>query len=461
MIKLSLKTILTFSFAIAGMIAIFILIFLTNFYLKKYFREYSILKQEDRNQKIVSLITSQYQKDTLWNISTIQDIGISLLEEGLIIKVTDNTGKIVWDAMKYNSGICEKMIENIKTRMDSKYPSLQGNFLNKEYFLNFDKKAIGNLQIGYYAPFFYTESEFFFIDALNNLIVVITVTTLVISVLIGYFMSRSLSIPIGNVITTTGKISNGLYSIRIEKKTIIKEVQELINSINNLALNLDSQETLRKQLSSNVSHELKTPLTTLQSHIEALIDGVWEPTLERLNSFHEEILRINNLVKDITNLSNYEHEKLKLNKSEIKLNKLINNLLLIYEAQFKSKNIAISFTQHELTASADKDKISQVIINLLANAVKFTPNNGYFNISLSKRKGLIKLIFTNSCEKIPEEDMPFLFERFYRVDKSRTRASGGAGIGLSIVKEIILAHNGNIEAINNDNQISFIITLPF
>jgi len=460
MTKFSLKTILTFSFAIVGMIAIFILLFLTNFYLKKYFREYSILKQEDRNQKIVNLISSQFHKDSLWNSDTIQDIGISLLEEGLIIKVADSTGRTIWDAMEYNSGICERMIENIKTKMDDKYPSLQGNFSHKVYLLNYDKKPIGNLQIGYYAPFFYTESEFFFIDALNNLIIIISITTLAISILIGYFISRTLSIPIGNVITTTGKISKGFYNIRITKKTMIKEVQELINSINNLTINLDSQEKLRKQLASDVSHELRTPLTTLQSHVEALIDGVWKPTIERLKSFHEEILRINNLVKDLTNLSNYEHEKLKLNKSDINLNKLINNLFLIYENQFISKNINFTFNEDEINIAADKNKISQVIINLLTNAVKFTPDNGYFKISISRQKDVIKLIFTNSCEKIPDEDIPFLFERFYRVDKSRTRATGGAGIGLTIVKEIILAHNGNIEVVNKNNEISFIITLP-
>jgi two-component system sensor histidine kinase BaeS len=325
------------------MISIFILIFLVNFYLKKYFNEYSIRKQEEKNQQIVNLIKNQYHKDSSWNEENVKDIGIGLLEEGLIINLNDISGKTVWNAMEHNSGICEKMIKDIKDRMQSKYPSIQGNFSYKTYFLDLEKKPIGNLQIGYYSPFFYTESEFLFIDALNNLIIVITIGTLIISLGIGFVISRLLSIPIGNVITTTGRISKGLYNIRISKSSVIKEFQELINSINDLAGSLESQDKLRKRLTLDVSHELRTPLTTLQAHIEAMIDGIWKPSVDRLKSFHEEILRLNKLVDDLTTLSHYEHESVKLVKTAVDLKSFLSDTLSVYESSFASRKIRVEY----------------------------------------------------------------------------------------------------------------------
>ena len=197
--------------------------------------------------------------------------------------------------------------------------------------------------------------------------------------------------------------------------------------------------------------------------MEAMIDGVWEPNKERLSSCHEEILRINRLVGDLEKLSKYEGENLILNKSAFDIKELVMTISNNFETDFKNKAIKFSISSESLFLKADRDKISQVFVNLLSNAVKYTPPGG--NISITTYKDLddncIKIKFTDTGYGISLEDLPYIFERFYRADKSRNRMTGGSGIGLAIAKAIIDAHEGGISVTSEiDKGTEFIVSLP-
>jgi len=176
-----------------------------------------------------------------------------------------------------------------------------------------------------------------------------------------------------------------------------------------------------------------------------MIDGVWETSGERLESCHEEIIRINRLVGDLEKLNRFEAEAAALTYSEFDLCELIQHIANSFEPEFYKKGVALHFTGDREIIRADRDKIGQVIVNLLSNALKYTPSGGRVEIGATGSELLAKVVVEDSGEGIPPEDLPFIFERLYRADRSRSRLTGGSGLGLSITKAIVEAHKGTIE----------------
>ena len=218
---------------------------------------------------------------------------------------------------------------------------------------------------------------------------------------------------------------------------------------------------IRKNLTSDISHELRTPLTSIQTHLEAMIDGIWEPSKERLNSVNEEVIRLSHLVNQLKNLAKFDSYEDKLNLKNENLTQLIKNIIYNNESYALDKNIRIKYELEDVNANIDKEKISQVIINLISNAIRYTNLNGEILIKLYKKSDFIKIIVKDNGIGIPEESLDYIFERFYRVDKSRCRNTGGTGVGLTICKSIVDLHKGKIEVKSKLNEGSeFIITLP-
>jgi len=274
-------------------------------------------------------------------------------------------------------------------------------------------------------------------------------------------MAKRLSTHISRVITTARMISKGYFDDRITETSTTRETAQLIETINNLAETLEKQEALRRRLTADVAHELRTPLATLQSHMEAMIDGIWEPDRERLKSCHEEIVRINRLVGDLEKLAHYESENLILIRTNFDISELIGRIIKNFENDFANKGIDIRFTGEKEILYADKDKISQVMVNLLSNALKYTSEGGKVEVRVKGSDETAEITVRDTGKGIPPEDLPHIFERFYRADKSRNRLTGGAGIGLTIAKAIIDAHKGNIQVRSKvDEGTEFVILLP-
>jgi signal transduction histidine kinase len=244
--------------------------------------------------------------------------------------------------------------------------------------------------------------------------------------------------------------NQGTLSIRISDHYKTKELHELSWSINKLAEELEEGERRQKQLSSDVAHELRTPLTCLRGNVEAMIDGVWKPTPERLQSCHEEILRLTSLVDDLSLLTNLEWEHIVLDKTDFDLAKLLQNTTEQFLPATRSKNIEIKLNLEPSPVHADYNRLKQVFINLLSNAIKHT-DQGTITVSTMRIMEAgdgrnCKVTVADTGTGIPEEAIPHVFERFYRSDKSRNRKTGGAGIGLTIAAAIVKAHGGRISA---------------
>lgn len=443
------------------MICILLLSVFSNYFLNRYFQDYVKQNQEQMSEEIVQSLIQLYQINGIWEEGFLEGVGVSALQKDLIIKIKDQDGKILWDANVHNQGKCLLIIEEMAQNMKRYHPSLDGSYEEKAYPVRSNDVVIGQVEIGYYAPYHLYESDVEFLFTLNNVHIGVGVFSLFFALLVGGLMARRLSTPISRVTDAAQMISQGYYDDRVEEESSTTEIVQLTEAINNLAQSLQSQELLRKRLTADVAHELRTPLATLQSHIEAMIEGIWKADKARLESCHEEIMRIGRMIGGLEKLAKYESENLTLDKQKFDVKELISRILSNFENSFNTKDIQVDFRSKESMIFADKDKISQVIVNLLANALKYTPRGGKIEITVNDLNDNIVISFRDNGVGISQEDILYIFERFYRADESRNRLTGGLGLGLTITKAIVDAHKGKITVKSESNVgTEFVVLLP-
>jgi signal transduction histidine kinase len=459
--KVSLRTKLTLSHVATALICVALISFFSNILLERHFQDYIKSNQEKKNKELVSLFSYNYQRNEQWDVKSVQDIGIYALEQGMIIEVKDSTGSAVWNATTYNNGFCEQMLAHMNHNMYSRYPNWKGELIKTSYPVFYKDGQVGSVDIGYYGPFYFNDNDLTFISTLNRIFISVGIFSLLLAFLFGSIISKRITTPITRVINSAQMIAKGYFGDRSHEKTNTKEISQLTDAINNLAETLETQEKLRKRMTGDVAHELRTPIATLQSHIEAMIDGIWEPSVDRLTSCHEETMRINRMIGELEKLARYESDNMILDKEEFCLCELIKRIMQNFENEFMQKNIKIQIQCEHNMLFADRDKISQVFINLIANALKYSKNDGQFTISVAEAETNTTITVSDTGIGISEEDLPYIFERFYRADKSRNRMTGGSGIGLTIVKSIVDAHKGRISVSSKVNEGTvFTVVLP-
>lgn len=459
--KKSLKTQLALTIAAVVLVTVALISILSNIFINQQFKDYISQQQEKKTKEIVSNLSQQYSEpQNQWNTDFIHTIGMYALYDGYIIKVYEDDGSSVWDAQSHDMTLCNQVMMDISDRMQKKYPRMEGEFTSTDYELTQKQKVVGSVTISYYGPYFLSENDFQFLSALNGILIGTGSFSLIFALVIGWLLAKKLSRPIAETISSTREIADGNYNIRFDGDTKTRELDELVTSVNHLAGFLNKQEGLRKQLTADVAHELRTPLTTVSTHLEAMIEGVWEPDTERLKSCHEEIQRITNLVKDLERLAKVESGSLKLNKSLVDLRETAERIKGNFETDIYHKNLDVKI-EGSSRLLADQERISQVITNLLSNAIKYTPDYGKIEVKLEEKEETVVLQVIDNGIGISEEEQPFVFERFYRADKSRNRKTGGAGIGLAIVKAIVNAHGGKVEVYSAIEKGSkFVVIIP-
>lgn len=460
--KFSLRTKLTAAFLAVTLILFALISTFTNYILESQFKEYVIAQQELKNEAVVSNIEGRYiDWGGNWNILGLETIGVNALGDGLMIRVMDKDGTVLWDAMVHNSGMCAAIIRNIGQMMESRDAHFQGGYVEKIYPVGKAGVVFGSIAVGYYGPYAYSANDIKFLDALNRFMQLAAVISALLSILLGIYMARQLSSPIKRVTKIARQIAKGDFRDRVQENSTTIEILELAGTINSLAQTLEKQEVLRKRLTADVAHELRTPLATLQSHIEAMLDGVWELDAARLTSCHEETRRLSKIVNNLEQLTRYESENLILDKKRFDLTELIRRTAANFESTLKAKNIVFSFSGSEQLIEADEDKISQILVNILDNAIKYTPEGGEISVETTGSAELVTITVGDTGIGISNEDLPYIFERFFRADQSRTQKTGGSGIGLAIVKSLVTAHHGSIEASSEIGKGSrFKIVLP-
>lgn len=446
--KRKLKTSLITSYVLLALISTILISILANIFLENQFKDYVINNQKNRTNQIIASFSKTYIAEKRWDVAVVENIGVGAMEYGMIVSLYSPAGKKLWDAREHNNGICEAMIKHMSQNMISHFSYWKGGYMEETKEILVNSKIVGTVKIGYYGPYFFTDNDLAFLKTLNEIIILVGVVSLVLAVIVGIMMASNISRPIVRVISTAQRITKGHYKERINENSKIIEINELTGTINNLAENLGVQETLRKKLTGDVAHELRTPLTTLQTHMEAILDGVWEPSMDRIESCYEEIIRINRLVGDLEKVARFDCDNMALDKTKFDLKELTQKTLMNFQSEAMNRKITLSFEGEQTSIIGDKDKITQVLVNLLSNALKYTPDGGRVQVLINSQKDCTELFIKDNGIGIAEEDLPHIFERFYRADKSRSRKTGGSGIGLTITKAIVDAHGGEINVLS-------------
>ena len=460
--KYKLRTKLTMSYLLIGLLCIIAITLVSNSFLERSFIRYVVRNQEIKNLGLVEQIVNHVDQNERWNTDWIASIGISALEQGMLLRVEKSSGEVVWDAYTHNSGMCEEMISHMALQMVDKVPSWEGEFTNTAYSLEREGRVFGKAVIGYYGPYYYSDTDAAFLDTLNHLLMIISLMTVCLALIVGAFMAKKISWPLSRVTEIADEISKGNYEARVEIRSNTAEIDTLISAVDDLAQTLEKQEQMRQKLTTDVAHELRTPLATLQSHMEAMIDGIWKPDVDRLMSCHDEIVRLSGLVGDLEKLAQYESEAANGVYEPFELSQCIEAQIKHFENAYHKKNMQISFEKGEdMLVNGNKNQISQVVINLLSNALKYSHEGDTVIVRTFVKQNRACFSVEDFGEGISEAHLPHIFERFYRADPSRSRITGGAGIGLAITKAIVTSHHGKIEAACiREKGTTFTVELP-
>jgi two-component system OmpR family sensor kinase/two-component system sensor histidine kinase BaeS len=277
-------------------------------------------------------------------------------------------------------------------------------------------------------------------------ICLVTIFGAILTPLIGSVLTRRIVIPLAEVITTAQEVAAGDLSARVNVHGA-SDIRLLSDSFNQMADALERNDTERRNMLADIAHELRTPLTIMRGSIEGILDGVYPLTEEQVAQVLQEVYILDHLVEDLRLLTLAETRQLPLNLQPVHLGTIAQNTLRLFEAEAAEKQMILrgNIPQDLPLVEADPLRIEQVIANLLSNALRYSPEiTGQITLSVEQTQNGVKLSVSDNGPGIPANDLPHLFDRFWRGDKSRARSSGGAGLGLAITKQLIAMHDGDI-----------------
>jgi signal transduction histidine kinase len=292
-----------------------------------------------------------------------------------------------------------------------------------------------------------TSVERDFLATVHHVLLVSSIAAGAAAMLLGWVLVRRLVRPIGEMMVLSERIAAGDYGRRIVPRGP-DELVRLAESLNRMAASLQRVEALRRDLVANIAHELRTPLSTLQGYLEALRDGVAPVTSDTLASLHDEAIRLVRLVNALQQLSQFDARLSEVRRDGVDLAALAHGVVRAYAPEFERLGFVVDerYEPAEQPARVDADLIGQALRVLLDNVLRYAPDGTAVTVRLNRVDGALRVAVENTGGGIDAGDLPHIFERFYRGEKSRSRDTGGAGIGLSLVREIARAHGGETGA---------------
>ena len=311
------------------------------------------------------------------------------------------------------------------------------------------------------------EKTMVLLEGIADIQVTVSLLVILIAVVVMSVSTRNQCQPLKEMAQAAREFGHGNLKIRVRtggKNT--EEVDELAVAFNNMAVALEKSEYRRQEFVANVSHELKTPMTTIGGYVDGILDGTIPPEKSRhyMQIVSDETKRLSRLVRSMLDISQLQSEAgiPAEKRTRFDLSETIGQVLLTFEQNITAKNlnVEVDMPPHPVYTNANRDYITQVVYNLLDNAVKFCPENATVGIRLREARGKVYVSVYNDGKTIPAEELPLVFDRFHKLDKSRSENRDGWGLGLYIVKTIVCSHGENISVTSRDGRTEFTFTMP-
>jgi two-component system sensor histidine kinase BaeS len=418
-----------------------------NFQLNQQFRYYVERNETVRQEQVVQELAEMYREFGGW-----QNLPPNLRPSrtGVFIGlryVTDNAGRVVMEA-RHGMGMMP--------------PPPPDTHPLKQLPVMVENKQVGAVYFGE-TPFhnFISRQDEIFRRTINRSILLAILITGLIATLVAVLFARRLSRPITAMSQSAKEMTAGNLEVRVHDLPH-DELGELGESLNRLAERLRQVEGLRQKMTADVAHDLRTPLTTIRGHLEGMIDTVIPSSRENFESLLEEVNRLTVLVEDLQEIALADRAAYRFQLEPIDLNAFLAEMVRKKLPLFKKKGVVLEYhPAGPVIVTADRNALAKVFDNLLANAYKFTPSKKKVEVRLEHSGDWAEAIVADQGIGIAPEDLPFIFERFYRTDRSRNRESGGFGLGLTIVKELVEALEGTVRAESEiDKGSTFRVKLP-
>jgi signal transduction histidine kinase len=322
-------------------------------------------------------------------------------------------------------------------------------------------EIIGLLYIPAPPPVYNNASERAYIDQVNRSLLIAVSLAGGLGILLMLALSHGILTRIRTLTTAVQAMERGDLHQRVPNHQK-DEIDRLAHAFNSMADSLAHIEQLRRNMVSDVAHELRTPLSDIRGYLEAIQDGLVQPSAEVIGSLHEEALLLNRLINDLQELAVADAGELKLARQRIAVGELVDKAVQAVRGRVNGSRVIHTHIAPNLPeVLADSERIGQVLRNLLNNAVEYSPTGGAITVGVRQVDGQLQVNVYNEGDGIAPEHLPNVFERFYRVDDSRTRATGGSGLGLAIVKQLVEAHGGRVWAESKPGHYAnFVFTLP-
>lgn len=440
-----------------------ILLFLWLFqiiFLKTYYREFRLNKLENSVKKVLNSFHDSNYEDLLDDIS---------LEDEICIEVVNN------NMTKYLSVIYNKGCMGAETSIENSYYKkdfINSNLSKKVYTLI--NPRFKNKTIIYGIKL--DDSNYAFVSAslepidttitvLKNQFIYVTMLVIILSLIVSYFVSRKISSGVIKINREAKKLSKGNFDVKFDTDQPILELSELAETLEYTKDELSKTENLRRELLANVSHDLKTPLTMIKAYAEMVRDVTYKDDTKRtkdLNIIIEETDRLNVLVNDILELSKIQSGTQKLTIEQFDLEKFVKNIIKRYDIMSENKKYKFKVSINKnIIVSADRKRIEQVMYNLINNAINYTGNDKKIIISALELENTVRIEVKDTGKGIDKEELENIWDKYYKIDKTHSREQVGSGVGLSIVKNILINHNCNygVESIKG-NGTTFYFELP-
>lgn len=431
--------------------------------LKQYFEgvnEKELLYQA--NKVAGSIQKAGYLNDSSKKEIFLKELDDKSTEENFRILVVDNLGVVVADTNKTAVGkmyIVPEILVALDGKDEANLRDEEGVIYASAYIENEKSEKIGVVLI---ASSFQDVYEL--LSDINHTWLILTVAIGIIIAIVVLFMSQIILVPLKNILKNIQKISSGQFHQRIEMSGN-NEFVELANAVNTMTEQLEQVDSTRQEFVSNVSHELKTPLSSIKVLSESILlqeDMPLEMYREFLQDINSEVDRMTNIINDLLSLVKLDHREAALNIQETDINKMIKDIMKRLYPLAEKKSIELLYEENkEIMIEADEMKLSLAISNLVENGIKYTPDEGSVKVIVDADHQNAFITVQDTGIGISEEEQSKIFNRFYRVDKTRDRETGGTGLGLAITHSTIMLHNGSVKIISSENNgATFVVRLP-